>query len=394
MVKTIEERARNLPVIAECDVLVCGGGMAGCAAALAAARNGAEVCLVDKSYGLGGLATAGLIAIFLPLCDGNGNQVIGGIAEEFFRTAIEYGPGTIPECWLEGGNPAERAEKRLRAEFNPFWLTLSLEKKLVDAGVSLIYDTRVCAVERDGGRVTAAIVENKSGRSAIACKMAIDATGDADICHLSGEETVSLDSNRRAAWFYSFSQGKTALHKLGDIFFQPVPEGHRTFAGDNWRDVSSFVIDSKNIIRDKILELRKEKETADLVPAALPNYPLFRRTRRLKGKCEIEDDIRYYDSNVGMTGYYRQQGLVLYFPYECLIGKTENLFAAGRCISSKEEYPWHITRGIPSCCITGQASGTAAALCVRDGVTAQELSVPKLQETLISQGVRIRRAAP
>ncbi len=394
MTKMIEERARSLPVIAECDVLVCGGGMAGCAAALAAARNGAMVALIDKSCCLGGLATVGLIAIFLPLCDGNGNQVIGGIAEEFFRAGIEFGPGKIPDCWLEGGDPALRAQQRLRAEFNPSWMMLSVEKKLVEAGVRLVFDTRLCAVDREGDRIRAAIVENKSGRCAILCKTAVDATGDADLCHFAGEETVSLDSNRRASWFYSLSHGRQALHIMGDIFFEPVPEGHRTFAGDNWEDVSAFMVDSRDIVREKILEARGKEGTEDLTPTALPGVPLMRRTRRLKGKAEIDEEFRFSGRNVGMTGYYRQQGLVVYFPYECLIGKAGNLFAAGRCISSREEYPWHITRGIPSCCITGQAAGTAAALCARDSVSAQDLDVGMLQDTLIAQGVRLRKTAP
>ena len=65
-----------------CDVLVAGGGFAGISAALAAARNGADVLLLEREYILGGLGTAGLVTIYLPLCDGMGNQVSFGIAEE------------------------------------------------------------------------------------------------------------------------------------------------------------------------------------------------------------------------------------------------------------------------------------------------------------------------
>ena len=73
----------------DCDVLVCGGGIAGCAAALQSAREGCKTILVEKTVFPGGLATSGLIYIYLPLCDGYGNQVICGIAEEMLRRCVE-----------------------------------------------------------------------------------------------------------------------------------------------------------------------------------------------------------------------------------------------------------------------------------------------------------------
>ena len=85
-----------------CDVLVCGGGFGGIAAALAAARHGAKVILLEKQYVLGGLGTAGLVTIYLPLCDGYGKQVSFGIAEELLRLSIAMGPeDRYPANWLE-----------------------------------------------------------------------------------------------------------------------------------------------------------------------------------------------------------------------------------------------------------------------------------------------------
>ena len=77
----IKEKAKSLPVTGEYDVVVAGGGIAGVAAALAAKRNGAKVLLIEKQFLVGGLATLGLITIYLPLCDGEGKQVSFGIAE-------------------------------------------------------------------------------------------------------------------------------------------------------------------------------------------------------------------------------------------------------------------------------------------------------------------------
>ena len=92
------------------DVAVCGGGFAGISAALAAAREGKKVILFEKEYMLGGLGTAGLVTIYLPLCDGFGHQVSFGIAEELLRLSITYGAeDRYPENWLD--NIGSRTEK-------------------------------------------------------------------------------------------------------------------------------------------------------------------------------------------------------------------------------------------------------------------------------------------
>ncbi|MBO5725782.1 MAG: FAD-dependent oxidoreductase, partial [Clostridia bacterium] len=76
------KEAISTPITDSCDVLVCGGGCGGISAALAAARQGKKVTLLEKQFMLGGLGTAGLVTIYLPLCDGRGKQVSFGIAEE------------------------------------------------------------------------------------------------------------------------------------------------------------------------------------------------------------------------------------------------------------------------------------------------------------------------
>jgi flavin-dependent dehydrogenase len=81
------------------DIVIVGGGIAGVAAALQSARMGMQTVLIEKTALVGGLATSGLINVFLPLCDGNGHQVTFGIAEEMLRKSIVYGPGEIPPGW-------------------------------------------------------------------------------------------------------------------------------------------------------------------------------------------------------------------------------------------------------------------------------------------------------
>ena len=85
------------------DLIVAGGGVAGVAAALEAARAGLRVALVEKTIITGGLATAGLVNIYLPLCDGCGHQVTFGIAEELLQLSLRYGPGNVPADWRTNG---------------------------------------------------------------------------------------------------------------------------------------------------------------------------------------------------------------------------------------------------------------------------------------------------
>ena len=107
-------------VAGEYDVAVCGGGIAGISAALASARHGKKTLLLEKQFMLGGLATAGLVTIYLPLCDGCGTQVSFGIAEELLRLSIKYGAeDKYPENWLENKGSRTEMDKRFEVRYNP-----------------------------------------------------------------------------------------------------------------------------------------------------------------------------------------------------------------------------------------------------------------------------------
>lgn len=128
---------------------------------------------------VGGLATAGLIAIYLPLCDGRGRQVSFSVAEELLRLSVCEGGGEVPALWQEPHTPEERAYCRFKLEYNPQLAAIAWEQALTVAGVRILYGTSVCAIDQADGMIRHVIVENKSGRSAIAVKSVIDATGDA-----------------------------------------------------------------------------------------------------------------------------------------------------------------------------------------------------------------------
>jgi len=381
----IHQRARGIPVRGACDVAVVGGGIAGVAAAVAAARAGAKVCLIEKENALGGLATLGLIVYFLPLCDGRGRQVIGGLGEELLRLSLKHGPGEIPAPWRrKNGTPEARARERYQVVFNPAAFMLALDEVVLESGVRLFFDTRLCDVSKEGGRIEALLVENKDGRGAIRAKMVVDASGDADVCARAGEPTVSRDDNRRAGWFYISDGGKVKLVQLHDHFNGPPVPGQPSFAGDVADDVTAHSVDGRKMILEHVARVRGRRGRDSVHPLLVPTIPQFRMTRRLKGRFELDvcHDHRTFADAVGMTGDWRRAGPVYQIPLRCLAGvRTDNLLVAGRCISVTDA-AWDFTRAIPSCAVTGEAAGVAAALAARRRGRLEDLKVASLQLAL------------
>lgn len=392
MAREFCEPARSIPVVGEYDVVVVGGGIAGVAAAIAAGRAGASTCIVEKENALGGLATLGLVEVYLPLCDGEGHQVIGGLAEELLLTSVKYGPGEVPECWTSTDSiREERCRQRYRLIFNPASFMISLEEGVLEAGVRIMYDTRVCSVLTEGGRIEALIVENKSGRLAVCAKTVVDASGDADVCYLAGEATVSLSTNRRNGWFIANVGDRIESQYVSDPLRGDLPAGVRTYAGDDWEDVTEMSIVGRQMILERIERLRQGAGYDKVYPLVAPTIPLFRMTRRLKGAFELDesDNKRYFADAIGMTGDWRAAGPIFYIPYRCLVGvKARNLIAAGRCISVTTA-AWEITRVIPPCAVTGEAAGMAAAMGARTGNDLSELDVAELQAQLKANRVII-----
>ena len=240
------------------DVVVCGGGIGGITAALAAARGGARTCILEKEYALGGLATLGLIVIYLPLCDGDGVKMSGGIAEELLKFSLKYGPGKIPEVWeREDATESERAGIRYRVQYNAASLMIAAEELLLSEGVKIYYDARISGVERKNGKITGVIVETKRGKQIVLGNVFIDATGDADVCWMAGEDTVDDDTNRRTGWYFSYDGKEIKLHQLTDPLYSDIPEDSRLYSGTNLDDISQHCIDGRKMILEHVLKMRK-----------------------------------------------------------------------------------------------------------------------------------------
>jgi len=383
----------------ECDVLVCGGGFAGISAALAAARMGRRTVLLEKEYILGRLGTAGLITIYLPLCDGMGRQVSFGIAEELLRLSISMGwEDKYPENWLDSNDPALRNEntKRFQVRYNAQLFAMLAEQLLLKEGVEILYGTYAVSTARENGKIHAVIVENKSGRQAICAKSYVDATGDCDVAYFAGAPTANFkQGNILAAWYYFANETGYYLQPLGA---SDVPESEREtskkkvkllidrrFTGLNGEEISQFVYLSHQAIMADVQ--KKRTDNGRVMPVTLATIPQLRMTRKIVGEYELKETERhtYFADSVGMVSNWKKRGPVYEVPFSTLYSaQVKNLIVAGRC-TSVDETMWDVMRVIPCCAVTGQAAGTAAAM--TDDFSA--LDVKLLQKELKKQGVKM-----
>jgi hypothetical protein len=185
--KTIHEPARDIPVFAEADVVVVGGGTAGVFAALAAAKNGADTILVEQLGHLGGLLLGGGLSIqgffnnYLLYPEAGKLQVVRGLPETFLQRMVAVG-GSYGHVENEIGSEIEPDE--------PIYDPIILQKVCFDMaweyGVRLYTRTVFADALVEDDRITGIIVENKQGRGAILGKVFIDTTGDGDLAVRAG----------------------------------------------------------------------------------------------------------------------------------------------------------------------------------------------------------------
>ncbi len=375
------------------DVAVCGGGFGGISAALAAAREGKKVILFEKEYMLGGLGTAGLITIYLPLCDGVGHQVSFGIAEELFKLSIIYGAeAEYPENWIDGIGTRTENDKRYRVQYNAQVFAILVEQLLLKNGVDILYGSYVVDTNVEDKKITELYVENKSGRMVYKAKSVVDATGDCDIAKFSGAPTKTYkQGNVLASWYYYVDTEGHKLQTLGaaDIPIeerkgtQPESLLERRFSGLDGKEISEMVC----LSHAKTLEhwLNKRKVSPKTVISTIATIPQLRMTRKIVGEYELKNTEvhTYFEDSIGMVSNWKERGPIYEVPFRTLYSKeVKNLITAGRCTSVNETL-WDVMRVIPCCAVTGQAAGIAAAL--TDDFS--KIDVKLLQQKLVDNGV-------
>ncbi|MCR5609090.1 MAG: FAD-dependent oxidoreductase [Lachnospiraceae bacterium] len=369
------------------DVIVCGGGIAGVSAALAASENNSKVLLIEREYALGGLATLGLICVYLPLCDGNGVQMSSGIAERLLKLSLKYGPGEIPKAWEKNNNILnERIKERYAVRYNPASLTIAMEEELLNKNVKILYGSHISGVNTIDSNISSVVIETKIGKKEIYGKTFVDATGDADICYFAGEKTITDNKNRRTGWYFSYDNKNLQLNGLTDPIYSDIPADSRLYSGIDMEDITMSCIAGRKMILNDVLE--KKKNNNEIYPLIIPSFHGLRMTRRLDGEYKFSEKDKgiFFKDSIGMIGNWKKANERYSLSAKILQGsKNKNLYVAGRCVSA-DDSGQDLTRVIPSCAVTGEAAGTIAAY---HSLHNKKPTIEKLQEILIKNGVFI-----
>ncbi|WP_127585090.1 FAD-dependent oxidoreductase [Paenibacillus koleovorans] len=434
----VEEPRRSLPVIADVDVLVCGGGPAGFIAAIAAARSGARTLLLERYGFLGGMATVSLVGPISKFrCQGE--LIVGGIPWEFVER-LAARDGALLD--LPSGN----------VPFDPELYKLVAMQMVRESGVELLHHAYAVGCIKDAadeGRLTHVLIESKSGRQAIAAKMIVDCTGDADIVEFAGlpYERSNTDQGETQPMTLYFRMGgadtetmerlvmshdhvRYTIQHLKEAMGKARSEGKLPLFGGPWIQHGSTIRQgelSANVTRypGNAVDVRSLTEAEcttrqnmfDLIPFLKESMPELknghlicsgtqvgvRESRRIIGlfkmtKEEILHRVDFPDTvakgahpiDIHSAKDNSQEVVFINeaynIPYRSLIPLgSRNVLVAGRCISASREAFGSI-RVQAQCMALGQAAGTAAAMCSSEGIEAAELDGVALNRRLLEQG--------
>ena len=386
----ILEPAREIPVVASASVVVVGGGPAGFAAALAAAREGADVLLVERLYFLGGLFTGcgvtPIIDMYHPAGDGR-TQAVAGVAEELCNRLEALGMLIV--------------HKGVHPKTDPEAAKYVMETLLCEAGVRVLYGTQVAQVQCSAGRIEAVVVEGKGGRAAIRTSFVIDCSGDGDVLSWTDDPFTVYKDDIGAMWRI----GNAEASAQGSL--TPV-KGVRTLHMTGLREqdgLDMFNLSQAQIaIRKQIWEmtaaLKGQEGCTDLYLVDTPSLVGVRVTRVLDSVCNVSlagaMEGRTYPDVVGIAGAFtdidyggRRVGIrerkMWQVPYSSLTPrKTQNLLVAGRCFGFERGLTYD-AREIGTCLLTGQAAGVAAALALDTRTSCRDLDIPALHRRLRRQ---------
>lgn len=374
------------------DVVVCGGGIAGVAAALAASRRGRKVLLVEKQSVLGGLATSGLIYIYLPISDDNGRVIASSITEELLIRCQEYGPFSLSKEWggPENGDPGHPGGRYLCC-FSPAGYMLTLEKMVRGSGIELLLETTVTGVRCDArNRIGEIEIFCGCEKERISADCFVDATGGAFVLRMAGA-AVFPEENYHNPWIMEINaECRNTYHLRGDLHIQPMtkPECDGSMPRVlSTEEMQEFIRRQYKVIRDYYDGMTPEERKVNF-PVHLPMMPQIRKIARIEGMAEIktgEAGVRFEDS-IGVAADWRKKAPAWETPYGTLVPRqVRGGLVAGRCINSSGD-AWEIFRVIPAAAMTGEAAGVAAALSSEQNTDPAALSVSFLQQELVKTG--------
>ncbi len=382
------------------DVIVCGGGVAGVAAAVTAAGKGHSVLLLEKSNILGGLATLGIINLFVPMCNGRGKQIIFGLCEKWARLSAKYGYDTIPREW-KNGEPKEPTEIRYVQRYSPDIFALQLTEEIVKSGADILLDCIASEPVMEGKVCKGVITESKSATAYYGCKMLIDVTGDCDVLRRGGvpvvkgqnfftycAKMITLTSCEKAVKAQNIYHAFTNING-GEVnlFGDNQPEDIPKWSGLTVEEVTDYLIRNQRLVLQKL----KETDRCSREITHLPFMPQFRTTCRLDADyaLKVGDAYRHFDDSICAINDFEHRDHLFEVPLRCITRKDyPNMLTAGRSAAG-EGYGWDILRVIPPAIITGQAAAHVACMAIRDGVNAADVSVPALQAELEKDDIMV-----
>jgi hypothetical protein len=418
------------------DVLVCGGGVAGTMAAVAAARHGAGVLLVERYGFLGGNATAGAVAQFNSWQTGAGRRVVAGLASEVVQRLRRYGAAGEHKAFV-----MSNGHRMDRIEYAPEVLKLVLDDMVSEAGVQPLMHANLLDVATDGRHIDCLRVLTKSGIFQLRPRVLIDCSGDLDALYRAGAGFLELGEGEAL-------QPATMMFRFGPIDFgrfDAVPpdemaalartgfeQGHLAraalhcardpYSRDGWFNISRLAVDATDAMalgRAEIEGRRQAWRAASYLKGAVPGCDAgrllafatqvgVRESRRVEGdhvltEQELLAPARFEDTIA--TGAYPidvhpATGGGLHYqplgedhsypiPYRSLIPQRfDNALAAGRGVSATHSALAAIRVMTISMAI-GQAAGTAAALAARQAgprVDVRRVPVAGLREALLEDG--------
>ncbi len=440
--QTVHEPGRELPVHATCDVLVVGGGPAGTAAALAAARQGADVVLLERYNHLGGLSTGGLVIWIDRMSDWMGRHVIQGVAAELLDRLPKGALTGPPRSDWGSRDAATAAYWSLRSSafhgivthaptLDPEWLKSVSLDMLLAAGVHPVFHAWGAAPLVEDGRVIGCAFESKQGRRAVLAKVTVDATGDGDLYAAAGAgyesdvDARDIHGCMNTSWLFAGVDMPEYLRVRAE---QPVEHsaflarGRETlrFFGTpavSWRDdVAVFMgprlagysaVDVEDLseaeIRSHQLMVEHLKFYREHAPGFAGAYMILsapqlgvRHARRLHGVERVQRDHwdgRVRPDEIGVSPSLSPKFANVSVPYGALVpAALDGLLAPGRhlaCDANSHSF----LREIPQCWLTGHAAGAAAALAVARGVAPRAVPIPELQDVLRRQGAYLQEQA-
>lgn len=440
--------AAVLPLVASVDVCVIGAGSAGSSAAIAAARLGASVLLVDRLPFLGGTSTAVLDTFYGFYTPGSAaRKVVGGIGDDVVAALRVLGPVIErPNTYGAGTGVTYLAEH----------LKVAWEDLVSGAGARVLLHSLLQAVEVSDRRVSGVVLATRAGLSRVEATVFVDASGDADLCAYAGfgyETAGELDPAQTLTTTFRMANvdlarrrtiSKAAFHQLmaeaadsGD-YDLPRREGSdhitpvdgmiatvMTRLESYRRDVAGRIVNATDpwFLTDAEIAGRRQaleyvRFLVDRVPGyehaslvALGTQIGVRETRRVYGDARLtRDDVlaaRRFEDAIGLCGApiedhhagtdttwaYLPDGEAVGIPYGTLVVRdAANVLVAGRCFSATHDAHASV-RSMAQCMAMGQAAGTAAALAVASGRDPRDVDIASLRDRLRADGAILELAA-